>query len=227
MPLAQITGPRIPPLKGEATHLVVLAHGYGADGNDLIGLAPHWQRLLPGAAFVAPNAPQRCAAGPGYQWFPISRLDPQEMALGVAEAAPVLSQFIDTELARYRLPAGRLALVGFSQGTMLSLAVGLARPEPPAAILGYSGLLAGGAPSGNGAPVLLIHGEADPMIPAEALFLSAGALGEAGISVQWHLSPALGHGIDEAGLDLGGKFLALALAGRLKSGAAALSSPLR
>src|SRR5580692_1377799 len=74
-----LTGPRLPPLRGQATHLVVLAHGYGADGNDLIGLAPHWQRLLPTVAFVAPNAPEACAGAPsGYQWFPISRLDPRK-----------------------------------------------------------------------------------------------------------------------------------------------------
>src|SRR5580692_9348317 len=136
-----LTGPRLPPLRGQATHLVVLAHGYGADGNDLIGLAPHWQRLLPTVAFVAPNAPEACAGAPsGYQWFPISRLDPSEILRGVESAAPVLDAFLDAELARLNLPPERLALVGFSQGTMMSLHVGLTRK--PAAIVGFSGLLA-------------------------------------------------------------------------------------
>src|ERR1700753_1927325 len=128
MALKQLSGPRLPPLRGEATHLVVLAHGYGADGNDLIGLAPMWQRLLPTVAFVAPNAPERCAGSPmGYQWFPISRLDPQEMQKGVETAAPIFEAFLESELARLNLPPERLALVGFSQGTMMSLHVGLRR----------------------------------------------------------------------------------------------------
>jgi phospholipase/carboxylesterase len=109
-----LTGPRLPPARGDATHLVVLCHGYGADGNDLIGLAPYWQRLLPTAAFVAPNAPERCAGSPGYQWFPIAQLDPSEMLRGVEKAAPALEEFLRSELARYGLPADRLALVGFS-----------------------------------------------------------------------------------------------------------------
>ena len=134
MPRA-LTGPRLPPARGRATHLVVLCHGYGADGNDLIGLAPHWQRLLPTVAFAAPNAPEPCAGSPsGYQWFPISRLDPADMQRGVESAADVLEAFLAAELARLELPAERLALVGFSQGTMMSLHVGLARK--PAAIIG-------------------------------------------------------------------------------------------
>jgi phospholipase/carboxylesterase len=214
-----LSGPRLPPARGSATHLVVLAHGYGADGNDLIGLAPHWQRLLPTAAFAAPNAPEPCEGAPmGYQWFPISRLEPHEMRNGVERAAPVFEAFLDAELARLHLPPERLALVGFSQGTMLSLHVGLRRDVKPAAIVGYSGLLAG-EPSKLGRdtpPILLIHGDADPMIPAEALFVSAGALGAAGAAVQWHLSAGTGHSIDAGGLMLGGIFLAMALSGALK-----------
>ena len=225
-----LSGPRLPPASGEASHLVVLCHGYGADGNDLIALAPHWQRLMPGAAFVAPNGPERCAGGPGYQWFPIHRLDPHELAHGVASAAPILNGFLESELARYGLPAERLALVGFSQGTMLSLAVGLTRGTKPIAIIGYSGTLAGGAaPHDLGTdcpPILLVHGDADPMIPADALFMSAGVLGAAGAAVQWHLSAGLGHGIDEAGLALGGNFLAMAFSGRLRRNVAEISCPL-
>jgi phospholipase/carboxylesterase len=224
-----LTGPRVPPAQGAATHLVVLCHGYGADGNDLIALAPHWQTLMPGAAFVAPNGPEPCAAGPGYQWFPISRLDPHEIAHGVASAAPILNGFIESELAHYGLAADRLALVGFSQGTMLSLAVGLTRGAKPAAILGFSGLLAGGIAPELGAdcpPILLIHGDADPMIPADALFMSAGALGAAGAAVQWHLSAGVGHGIDETALVLGGTFLAMAFAGRLARVSPQISCPL-
>jgi phospholipase/carboxylesterase len=215
-----LTGPRLAPARGPATHLVVLCHGYGADGNDLIGLAPLWQRLLPTVAFAAPNAPEPCAGSPmGYQWFPISRLDPHEMQRGVQSAAAALDGFIDAELKRLDLPAERLALVGFSQGTMMSLQVGLRRAVKPAAIVGYSGMvtesddLARVAPEAP--PILLVHGDADTMIPPDFLFASATTLGRAGAAVQWHLSRGLGHSIDEQGLALGGVFLTMAFRGQL------------
>ncbi len=222
MPRA-LTGPRLPPARGRATHLIVLCHGYGADGNDLIGLAPHWQRLLPTAAFVAPNGPEPCAGSPsGYQWFPISRLDPGEMQRGVESAAASLEAFIAAELSRLELGGERLALVGFSQGTMMSLHVGLRAMHKPAAIVGYSGMLAGAETLGklgpDAPPILLVHGDADPMIPVPALFASAGALGSAGAAVQWHISPGLGHSIDPDGLELGGAFLAMAFHGLLTRG---------
>ena len=103
----QLNGPRVPAAKGSATHLMVLCHGYGADGNDLIGLAPHLQQFLPTVAFVAPNAPERCQ-GAGFQWFPISRLDPHEAHRGVESAAPALETFVDSELERMGLPPERL-----------------------------------------------------------------------------------------------------------------------
>ncbi len=222
-----LTGPRLPAARGPATRLVVLCHGYGADGNDLIGLAPHWQRLLPTASFVAPNAPEPCAAGPGYQWFPISRLDPQAMQKGVEAAAASLESFLDAELARAGLPGERLALVGFSQGTMMSLHVGLRRTPRPAAIVGYSGMLAAPPTPGGTAPppILLIHGDTDPMIPPEFLFTSAAALGRAGAAVQWHISPDTPHAIDASGLALGGAFLNFAFRGLLDPGKAQLSCP--
>src|SRR3954462_4837514 len=144
-----LTGPTMPPVRGPATHLVVLVHGYGADGQDLIGLAQHWQELLPTVAFAAPNAPSRIPGGPGYQWFPISRIDPHEMQKGVEAAGPALDAYLDAELARLDLPPERLALAGFSQGTMLSLHVGLGGRVRPAAIVGFSGLLAGPVPAGE------------------------------------------------------------------------------
>src|ERR1700761_9554614 len=160
MALRALSGPRLPPARGSATHLVVLVHGYGADGNDLISLAGHWQSLLPTTAFVAPNAPDRVPGAPsGYQWFGITRLDPHEMAKGVLAAGPVLDAFLDQELSRLGLGADRLALVGFSQGTMLSLHVGLGRAEKPAAIVGFSGLLAAAPPTDGAAPpIFLAHG---------------------------------------------------------------------
>lgn len=216
-----LSGPRLPPQRGKATHLIVLCHGYGADGNDLIGLAPHWQRGLPTVAFAAPNAPEPCAGAPtGYQWFPISRLDPAEMQRGVEQASDLLNGFLDAELARLELPPERLALVGFSQGTMMALQVGLKRAVKPAAIVGYSGMLARGAAletlAPDTPPILLVHGDADQMIPAQAMLSSAMMLGEAGAAVQWHISPGIGHGIDPVGLDMGGTFLSQAFRGLLR-----------
>ncbi|NWH07591.1 MAG: prolyl oligopeptidase family serine peptidase [Alphaproteobacteria bacterium] len=211
----ELDGPRVGPLSGAARQLIVLVHGYGADGADLIGLAPHWARMLPDAAFVAPNGPQVCDMNPaGYQWFPISRLDPREIATGAQLAAPALSRFIDAELAALGLGGADLALVGFSQGTILSLQVGLRRRPAPAAILGYSGALA--APDRLAGeitarpPVLLIHGEADPVVPVGALHQAVAALGANGVPVQFHTAPGLGHGIDAEGMAMGAAFLAAA-----------------
>ena len=214
--MSMLDGPRVPPLAGPATQLVVLCHGYGSDGNDLIGLAPHWQKALPGAAFVSPNAAER-VPGAGYQWFPLSSMDPQETLRGTEAAAPALNAFLDAELARLKLTGDRLALVGFSQGTMMALCVGLRRKPAPAAIVGFSGMLAGAgtlARLDHPPPVLLVHGDADQVIPPGALFLSANALGSAGVPVQWHLSKGLGHGIDPFGLALAGQFLVEGFSGR-------------
>ena len=212
-----LNGPRVPSKTGKATELVVLLHGYGADGNDLIALAPHWQKFLPGAAFVAPNGPSRAPGSPGFQWFPIARLDPHEMQSGVALAAPAIARFVDAELGRLGLPSERLALAGFSQGAMLALHLGLRQKVPPAAIVGFSGVLTDPPPAeGPAAPVFLTHGGMDTLIPAEAMFMAALSLGAAGIPVEWHLSPGMAHGIDADGLMLAGNFLKLAFAGRLK-----------
>jgi phospholipase/carboxylesterase len=212
-----LSGPTLAPARGPATHLVVLVHGYGADGQDLLGLANHWQGILPTVAFAAPNAPTRVPGSSGYQWFPISRIDPHEMQKGVEVAGPQLDEYLDGELARLGLPPENLALAGFSQGTMLSLHVGLRRKVRPAAIVGFSGLLAGLPPAGEIPPVLLTHGDSDQVIPPQAMFLAAAQLGAAGARVQWHLANGMGHGIDPEGLAIAGEFLDLAFRGLLKS----------
>jgi phospholipase/carboxylesterase len=215
----ELTGPRLAPRsRGAARQLVVLFHGYGADGNDLIEIGRAWQQLLPDAAFVSPHAPERCSPAPtGRQWFPLTFRDPNERWTGVTKVAPMLERFLDDELKRNNLPAGALALVGFSQGTMLALHAGLRRTMPPAAIVGYSGLFVlpnGAAPEAvageikSRPPVLLIHGDRDDLIPVQALFLSARYLADLDIPTEWHLSAGLGHGIDEEGLRHGGEFLA-------------------
>lgn len=221
-----LTGPSVAAKSGTTRQLVILCHGYGSDGNDLIALAPYWQQIMPDAAFIAPNAPEPCDGNPmGYQWFPITRLDPAEIARGVEAAAPVLERFIEEQLRLRGLEGSQLALVGFSQGTMMALHVGLRRAVPPACIVGYSGALAlperlAGEISGK-PPILMIHGDADDMLPVSRMHSAVQALGEAGLSVQWHVSPQLGHGIDQTGLELGGRFIADAFAGRLTASMAA------
>jgi phospholipase/carboxylesterase len=217
---AELDGPRLPPRSGTARQLVVLLHGYGADGNDLIELGQVWQQLLPQAAFVAPHAPEPCGQAPiGRQWFPLTFRDPNERWVGVNNAAPMLERFLDAELGKHGLPPSALALVGFSQGTMMALHVGLRRPVAPAAIVGYSGLLVL-PPDGNleavavkitaRPPVLLVHGDSDDLIPVQALFAAAQGLAALGVPVEWHISAGLGHGIDPEGLRHGGEFLARA-----------------
>ncbi|HEX3753483.1 MAG TPA: prolyl oligopeptidase family serine peptidase [Rhizomicrobium sp.] len=215
--MTSLSGPRLPPAKGAATHLVVLLHGYGSDGNDLIGLAPHLQQRLPSVAFVAPNAPARVEGSGGYQWFPLTRMDPRELERGVEAARPAVDRFLDEELARLSLPPDRLVMAGFSQGTMLSLHVGLRRAVKPAAIIGFSGLLPTKPPQGDKPPILLTHGDADTVIPPQAMLVAAIELGAAGAAVQWHLGPGIGHGIDPDGLSIATEFLARALQGQLKT----------
>jgi phospholipase/carboxylesterase len=219
-----ITGPRLDPKSGQAKQLVVFLHGYGADGKDLIEIGRQWRPWLPDAAFVAPNAPEPCGMSPmGRQWFALSNRRPGEAQgkderwAGVTKARPVLDAFLDAELTRLGLEESRLSLVGFSQGTMMALHVGLRRRRAPASILGYSGVLIGPehlsealARDARGAPppVLLVHGDQDPVIPLEALFISGEELAKAGIPSQWHLSIGIGHGIDNGGLRHGGLFIA-------------------
>jgi phospholipase/carboxylesterase len=128
----ELDGPRLSPKSGSAQQLVVFLHGYGADGNDLIDIGRAWQQMLPNAAFVSPHAPEPCGQAPvGRQWFPLTMRDPNERWLGVNKAAPTLAHFLDAELARHKLPPSALALVGFSQGTMMALHMGLRRAQRP------------------------------------------------------------------------------------------------
>ncbi|MFZ1921646.1 MAG: prolyl oligopeptidase family serine peptidase [Xanthobacteraceae bacterium] len=214
----KLDGPRLAPRSGPARQLVVFLHGYGADGNDLIEIGRAWQGLLPHAAFVSPHAPEPCGQAPvGRQWFALTFRNPDERWIGVNNAAPLLNGFLDAELARHQLPPSALALVGFSQGTMMALHVGLRRAVAPAAIVGYSGLLVD-RPDGDAEafaaeitsrpPVLLVHGDRDDLIPPQALFAATEGLAALGVSVEWHLSPGIGHGIDPEGLRHGGEFLA-------------------
>lgn len=207
-----------PAAGGVAKNLVIFLHGYGADGNDLIGLGQEWSSVLTDTAFVSPHAPEACGMAPvGRQWFELTMRDPGEYARGVARAAPELNAFIDAEMARHGVSEAQTALVGFSQGTMMALHAGPQRPGRLAGILGYSGLLADPAalkaPGIKKPPVLLIHGDRDDLISVQALFAAVSGLGEAEIPVEWHVSEGIGHGIGPDGLSAGLRFLKGALPG--------------
>lgn len=216
-----LDGPRAPPAAGgKPKSLAILLHGYGSNGEDLISLAPYWAKALPNTQFVAPNAPEPVPGAPmGFQWFPIAgRIDPRAMEEGVARASQGVDKLIDRELERYGLGADRLALVGFSQGTMMSLHVGLRRAAQLAGVLGFSGMLAGRerlkAEMKSKPPVALIHGDQDDMIPLPAMFDACDALSEAGHGAQWHVSYGIPHSIGPDGLELGAAFLKMAFAAR-------------
>ncbi len=211
---AQLDGPQLAPSAGGAPQqLVIFLHGYGADGNDLIELGREWARALPHAAFVSPHAPEALPGGffGGRQWFGLETRSEHEWEEGVRRAQPALEAFIVAEAARQKLPLGAVALVGFSQGTMMALQTGLRLSEAPAAIVGFSGHLAGAtrlpAEIKCMPPVLLINGSSDDVIPVEAIHHARTALAAAGVPVEWHVRPGLGHGIDPEGLKAAGQFL--------------------
>jgi phospholipase/carboxylesterase len=192
---------------------VVLLHGYGADGDDLIGLAQVWQEKLPDTAFLAPHAPFPCEAAPmGRQWFAFEGRSEAQIAPGVERAALILNRYLDDVLARNGLAPAALALVGFSQGAMMALHVGLARAVSVAGIVGYSGRLLVAGVAVSRPPVLLVHGEEDPLVPAIALAQAERALKAQNVPVDAVLRPGLGHAIDEEGLALGAAVLARVLA---------------
>ncbi len=211
--MTTIDGPRLAPASGGAPKsLVVFLHGYGADGNDLIALGRQWADLLPDTAFVAPHAPEACAMSPaGRQWFALTMRDPGEYARGVAAARPQLDGFLEVEMERCGVGEAMTALVGFSQGTMMALHAGLLRPRRLAGILGFSGLLADPTALQSGptskAPIFLIHGDRDDVIPVQALFAATQGLSAADVPVEWHISAGIGHGIAPDGLEMGGAFL--------------------
>lgn len=217
-PVFQISGPSLPPAAGGSPReLVILLHGVGADGDDLIELAPHWAPLLPHAEFLAPNAPFPCDMAPfGCQWFSLQDRQPERMLAGIRVTAPLLDAYIDQALAERDLTDARLALVGFSQGTMMALHVAPRRPRPCAAVIGYSGALLGAdllpLEIRSRPPVLLVHGDADDVVPVSVLPTAAAALESAGIAVEAVVRPDLGHGIDPEGLALGGAYLQRAFA---------------
>lgn len=213
-------GPHQPAASGKAEQAVIFLHGYGADGNDLIGLASYFAQALPNAAFYSPNAPQPCEMTPyGRQWFSLSAYDPdlmrrdpgtmgpayEQMVEGTRIAAPTLIEFIEEVRMRENLSSNNgVALVGFSQGTMMSLHVALRIVPQLAGVVGYSGALIGAESLAKDVkatpPVLLIHGTADPVVPFAAMAKAEAALKSAKVPVESIERPNLQHGIDPEGI---------------------------
>ncbi|WP_142847797.1 alpha/beta hydrolase [Telmatospirillum sp. J64-1] len=209
-----LSGPSVPPASGgKPKQLVIFLHGVGSDGNDLIALAPYFAQALPDAEFLSPNAPQPFDMAPfGFQWFSLQDRSPEAIGAGVRQTLPVLNAFIDAELEKRGLTDADLALVGFSQGTMMSLHAALRRPRACAVVVGYSGLLADpeSLPGEikSRPPVLLIHGEADDVVPFGLHPAAVEALERAGVPVLAMTRPGLGHSIDQEGLVAGIRFVA-------------------
>lgn len=209
-----LEGPRADAASGDANSLVILLHGYGADGNDLFGIAQALAPHLPNTAFRSPNAPEPCAVNPmGRQWFPISWLDgsPEEaMAEGAQRAAKTLHAYLDEAMREEGMTPDRTIIIGFSQGTMMSLNVMLRRDEALAGVVGFSGRLVDIAGTGeitSKPPVLLVHGDQDEMVPVESIHEARAALEAAGVPVDTHISKGVGHGIAPDGLGLALQFI--------------------
>ena len=207
-----LDGPRLAPLSNaKPDALVVLIHGYGSNGDDLISLAAMIQSALPGAAFVAPNAPsQMPGMAAAHQWWPIDTFSISERTAGAQAAAPALDAFITQELTNAGLASDRLLLLGFSQGTMMALHVGLRRPDAIAGIVGISGMLVASdllkSEIKSRPPVLLIHGTQDDIVPFGSMEQASTALAEVHVPVETHVSPGVGHSVGPDGLTAAAQF---------------------
>ena len=208
-----LDGPRRAPTNGQAPDsLVIFLHGYGSNGDDLIGLSPYWDKLLPSTAFVSPNAPDKVPGMAGaFQWFPLSTMEPGIVAKSARAAASVLNAFIITEMARHKVGPERTILVGFSQGTMMALEVGPAWPTAFAGIIGFSGALVGFDGAVSTPPILLVHGDQDDRVPYGASVSAVSVLKAAGIDARLHTSPRTAHSIAMDGLQAAAGFLVAVL----------------
>jgi phospholipase/carboxylesterase len=216
--MTKLSGPLVPPASGEAPRqAVVLLHGYGSDGADLIGLAHYWRDLMPEALFVAPNAPTRCRINPGgYEWFDVDPERPSFRLEGVAGARPVIAEFLSDLWSQTGLTAADTLLVGFSQGAMMALHVALTLDDAVMGVIGFSGALI--VPPGlldqpaARPPICLVHGDEDTVVPVELSEMAAATLRDKGFEVRLHISRGAPHTIAPDGLAFAGAFIADRLA---------------
>lgn len=208
-----LEGPVVKPASGGvAKQLIIFLHGVGADGNDLISLSHELAPHLPDAQFSSPNAPFACDMAPfGFQWFSLQERTGEALLNGVRTVEPILNQYIDDQLMMLGLDDSKLAIVGFSQGTMTALHTMPRRAKPCAAVVGFSGALVGAQQlldeMQSKPPVCLVHGDMDNVVPFEAMEIAADALEAGGFTYETHARPNLGHGIDGGAIEIAAKFL--------------------
>ncbi len=206
-------GTAVSPASGQPPkQVVLLLHGVGADANDLIGLAPAFQDILPDAVFVSPNAPFPCDMAPmGRQWFSLQTREPSAMLEGIHDARPLLNAYIDETLEQHGCLISDLIVLGFSQGTMMALHTLPYRAQACAAILGFSGAMIDSTAQAKHVtckpPVCLIHGNADEVVPFAAMDDARQSLSAAGLTVETSAQHGLGHGINSEGIEVAKGFL--------------------
>jgi phospholipase/carboxylesterase len=206
----KLSGPMLPPKSGRAAkQLMVLLHGYGADGRDLIGLGGEWRDDYPDMLFVSPNAPWPCARNPGgFEWFPVN--DPPVESFrreGADRARPVIVNFLMDLWAQTGLSARDTVLCGSSQGAMMALHTGLSLDHEVRAIVAFSGALILPPGKWSKPPVALIHGDMDGVVPVQMSRDAERALRQAGVDVRLFVEPGTGHGIAPDGLGVATAFL--------------------
>ncbi len=225
MSMPKKSGPILPPSTGAVKSIVVILHGYGADADDLFGLAGEWAEYLPDTAFIALNAPDACEGNPfGRQWFSLFDMDEsnrrmeltywpmEKLAEGGAKAAQILNAWLDELLAEHNVPDSKMAIAGFSQGGMMAMHTGLRRTKSPAGIISFSGRLlqpeslAGEIKSTP--PVMLRHGDRDDVVAAEHLQIAQTILQKCGVTVDARIDSGMGHSISGQSVVEAGKFLA-------------------
>ena len=211
--MTSLQGPALPPAAGgNPDALVVLLHGYASKGDDLIQLASIWRNAAPGAAFVAPNGPTPCAQDPAsFQWWPPARGKGVDRSERLRATRPLIDAYVDEHLKRHGLPDHRLVLVGFSQGTTAALHVALGRERRIGGVIGFSGTLSD--PESlephmrTKPPVLMVHGDADEVVPVQRLHEARAALEARDFDLTTHVAAGLGHSIDLGGARQAIRFL--------------------
>lgn len=219
--MQEISGPVIMPQNGKPRHLVIIFHGYGANGHKLISLGEAWQEILPDAVFVAPNAPTVCEKSPlGRQWFSMRDWTVESVKDRLFEISPSITAYIQNLMQHYTItdPAC-VALVGFSQGAMLALHQGVYGLEKIAGVIGYSGGFIADNRLNRKDPMtgsntveqlpkfLIIHGQNDQVVSVQASLMAQDHLQDLGMDVELMLEPDVEHEITQEGFIRGGAFL--------------------